>query len=72
MPTQRINGWTFIYALCDPRTGRVRYVGKADRPHARLREHLALSGRKRPAEIAAKQRATWAAKRAARAFAEAT
>ena len=31
---------TFIYALIDPRTGRVRYVGKADNPRERLLVHL--------------------------------
>jgi hypothetical protein len=31
---------TFIYALTDPRTGAVRYVGKANRPESRLRGHL--------------------------------
>lgn len=29
-----------IYALCDPRTGEVRYVGKANKPEARLKSHL--------------------------------
>jgi len=31
---------TFIYALCDPRTYEVRYIGKADNPHKRFHEHL--------------------------------
>ena len=31
--------WTFIYALVDPRTRAVRYVGKANHPRARLRRH---------------------------------
>lgn len=31
---------TFIYALCDPDTGEVRYVGKADNPHSRYHEHI--------------------------------
>lgn len=29
-----------IYALSDPRTGEVRYVGKANDPKGRLRGHL--------------------------------
>lgn len=31
---------TFIYALCEPDTGEVRYIGKADRPKVRVTEHL--------------------------------
>jgi hypothetical protein len=31
---------TFIYALCDPRTLEVRYVGKADNPYKRYCRHL--------------------------------
>jgi|GEM_PF-3428745 len=31
---------TYIYALSDPDTGEVRYVGKADDPRRRLGEHL--------------------------------
>ena len=31
---------TFIYGLTDPRTGEVRYVGKADHPERRVGEHL--------------------------------
>src|SRR5258706_3676955 len=31
---------TYIYALADPETGQVRYVGKADKPASRLRNHL--------------------------------
>jgi hypothetical protein len=31
---------TFIYALCDPRTLEVRYVGKADNPYRRYCQHL--------------------------------
>lgn len=30
---------TFIYALCEPDTGEVRYVGKADDPKRRLNSH---------------------------------
>ena len=29
-----------IYALCDPGTGEIRYVGKANDPRARLKSHL--------------------------------
>lgn len=32
---------TYIYALLDPRTERVRYVGKSENLTRRLREHLA-------------------------------
>ncbi len=31
---------TFIYALLDPRTGEIRYVGKANDPKKRLVDHL--------------------------------
>jgi hypothetical protein len=31
---------TFIYALIDPRDGRIRYVGKANNPQVRLRNHV--------------------------------
>lgn len=31
---------TFIYALCDPNTGEIRYVGKANNPERRLTCHL--------------------------------
>ncbi len=31
---------TFVYCLIDPRNGEIRYVGKADDPEARLRDHL--------------------------------
>lgn len=31
---------TFIYALTDPRTNEVRYVGKAGDPERRIKEHL--------------------------------
>ncbi len=34
-----MNAFTFIYVLNDPRTGEVRYVGKANNPHARFEEH---------------------------------
>lgn len=32
-------GCAFIYALCDPRTGRVRYIGKARDPVYRWQQH---------------------------------
>jgi len=35
---------TSIYALCDPRTGAVRYVGKANNPAYRFRQHVAKIG----------------------------
>jgi hypothetical protein len=38
---------TFIYVLKDPVTGDVRYVGKADHPHARYLRHLREAQRKR-------------------------
>lgn len=31
---------TFIYALCEPETGKIRYVGKANNPKRRFRRHL--------------------------------
>lgn len=36
---------TFIYALLDPRTNAIRYVGKADDPHRRWRRHCTETGR---------------------------
>lgn len=36
----------FIYALCEPGTKTVRYIGKTSRPEKRLREHLASASRK--------------------------
>lgn len=34
---------TFIYALCEPGTRTVRYIGKADRPKRRFTNHLSVS-----------------------------
>jgi NUMOD3 motif-containing protein len=36
----RMPGFTFIYALVDPRNDQVRYVGKANDPHRRYIGHL--------------------------------
>lgn len=36
-------GTTFIYALCEPDTGEIRYIGKADDPHRRFLAHLSKS-----------------------------
>lgn len=36
----RVTMSTFIYALVDPRDGRIRYVGKANDPRLRLRRHV--------------------------------
>lgn len=37
---------TYIYALCDPSSGRVRYVGKSNDPRSRLRGHIHDSKKK--------------------------
>jgi hypothetical protein len=37
--------YTYIYALCDPKTKEVRYVGKADNPNCRYVQHLSDNGR---------------------------
>lgn len=36
---------TFIYALCEPHSRMVRYIGKADRPAYRFKQHLRQSVR---------------------------
>ena len=36
---------SYIYALCDPDTGYLRYVGKSDNPQKRLSSHMAESVR---------------------------
>lgn len=38
---------TFIYALCEPGTRTVRYIGKANRPERRFVEHLRASVKKK-------------------------
>lgn len=38
---------TFIYALADPRTGRVRYIGKSNNPVTRLKRHISSTRVKR-------------------------
>lgn len=43
---------TFIYALCDPDKETCRYVGKADDPQRRYRNHLRLSLRVESTEYA--------------------
>ena len=40
-----LQGHTYIYALCDPDTNEVRYVGKADNPTERYKAHLLTVGR---------------------------
>ncbi len=34
---------TYIYALEDPNTNEVRYIGKSDAPKSRCANHLAMS-----------------------------
>lgn len=36
---------TSIYGLIDPRDRLLRYIGKSDAPHERLRQHIVESGR---------------------------
>lgn len=33
-------GYTYIYALCEPETGEIRYVGKANNLRRRMKQHL--------------------------------
>jgi hypothetical protein len=33
--------FTYIYALIDPRTGEMRYIGSSTHPRHRLQNHLA-------------------------------
>lgn len=33
------DGWVYIYALGDPETGLIRYVGKSIRPEGRVKDH---------------------------------
>lgn len=33
----------YIYALCDPETGEVRYIGSSEDPEGRLRQHMTPS-----------------------------
>lgn len=40
-----ILGTTFIYALCEPASRVVRYIGKTDKPKKRIREHRACDKR---------------------------
>jgi len=37
---------TFIYALIDPRDNQVKYIGKANNPERRLKEHLTSLSKK--------------------------
>ncbi len=35
--------WTFIYALTDPKSGEIRYIGKSNSPKMRYEQHLSES-----------------------------
>ena len=35
-----MTGFVYIYVLCDPETGEVRYLGKTKTPETRLAQHL--------------------------------
>lgn len=39
-------GLTYIYALCCPDTGEIRYIGKANNPELRLKSHIKDSARR--------------------------
>ena len=41
-------GTVWIYALCHPDTGEVRYIGKANNPASRLKQHLRETRRATP------------------------
>lgn len=43
-----VEGPVAIYALCDPRTSEIRYIGKARKPDARLAGHLRETRRRSP------------------------
>jgi len=45
MRTIRAIKYTHIYGLIDPRTNQLRYIGKADSPHIRFKQHLKHRGR---------------------------
>ncbi len=47
-------GIAFIYALCDPDTGDIRYVGKAKNPKVRLKTHCNEHGNTRKCRWVAK------------------
>lgn len=42
---------TFIYALCEPGTRTVRYIGKTDKPKARIRQHCLERSSKRKTHL---------------------
>lgn len=39
---------TFLYALCQPLTGEIRYIGKSDKPKDRLQKHIHFALHKKP------------------------
>lgn len=41
-----MNQTTFIYALCEPGTRTIRYIGKANNPQQRLQRHISTSTKK--------------------------
>jgi hypothetical protein len=63
----------YVYALIDPRTGEIRYIGSSTRPRRRLQDQLAAArahhrlrslGRTRSTSMAEQQRLAWERKRA--------